>query len=140
MRHATAVASAVAGIFCAATALLAARTRSSVTEGRVFYGRYCAACHGLAADGRGPVAVALRKTPSDLRRLGERYGMPLPRARIARFVDGRETVDAHGPREMPVWGERFGSLEPEGSERTSIDRRIDAIIVYLGTIQVGPAP
>src|ERR1043166_8078653 len=68
-------------ILCSATALLAARRLpKEVTEGRVLYGRYCASCHGLPADGRGPVAPALSHPPSDLRRLGERYGTPLPTA------------------------------------------------------------
>jgi mono/diheme cytochrome c family protein len=44
-------------ILCSATALLAARRLpKEVTEGRVLYTRYCASCHGLAADG--PTIVA----------------------------------------------------------------------------------
>jgi mono/diheme cytochrome c family protein len=128
-------------VLCLATALQAARTSADVTEGRVLYGRYCAACHGIAADGHGPVAPVLRQVPSDLRRLGERYEIPLPAERIARFVDGREAVAAHGPREMPVWGERLGSPEPEESGRPpTIDRRILAMIAYLETIQVRAEP
>lgn len=123
-------------MLCAATPLLAAPTSTDVGEGRVLYARYCATCHGMAADGHGPVASVLREPPSDLRRLGERYGNPLSADPIARFVDGREAVAAHGPREMPVWGERLGSPEPEGSgRRPRADRRIRAIVAYLATIQ-----
>jgi mono/diheme cytochrome c family protein len=128
-------------VLCSATALPAARTAEDVTEGRVLYGRYCAACHGIAADGNGPVAPVLRQAPSDLRRLGERYERPLPAERLARFVDGRDAVAAHGPREMPVWGERLGSPEPEeGGGPPTIDRRIRAMIAYLETIQARAEP
>jgi mono/diheme cytochrome c family protein len=128
-------------VLCSATALLAARRLpKEVTEGRVLYGRYCASCHGLAADGRGPVAPALSRSPSDLRRLAERYGTPLPADRIARFIDGREDVAAHGAREMPVWGERFRAPEPEqGGGKPAIDPRIVTIVAYLASIQAPAA-
>jgi mono/diheme cytochrome c family protein len=131
-------AGAVAGLtFASATVLLAARASRDVTEGRVLYARYCASCHGLAADGRGPVASVLTRNPSDLRRLAERHGTPLPADRLARFIDGRETVATHGPREMPVWGQRFAVPEPEASGRTpAVDARITRILDYLATIQL----
>jgi len=98
-------------------------------EGRVLYGRYCASCHGIGADGHGPVASVLTRSPSDLRRLDDRFGRPLDAARIARWVDGREDVVAHGTREMPVWGDRFHAPE------AGIDPRIRAIVAYLETLQ-----
>jgi mono/diheme cytochrome c family protein len=98
-------------------------------EGRVLYMRYCGSCHGVDADGHGPVASVLSRSPADLRSLGERFGRPLDAARVARWVDGREDVAAHGSREMPVWGERFHA--PEGG----IDPRIRAIVTYLDGIQ-----
>ena len=33
-----------------------------------------------------------------------RCGNPLPEDVIAKFIDGRSDVKAHGPRDMPVWG------------------------------------
>jgi mono/diheme cytochrome c family protein len=119
-----------------ATMVFAAASSPDVDGGRVLYGRYCASCHGIAADGHGPVAPVLRQAPSDLHRLGERYGLPLPEERIARFVDGREAVAAHGPREMPVWGERFGSPEPETTGAPPrLDPRLRALVAYLATLQ-----
>jgi mono/diheme cytochrome c family protein len=124
--------SSTAAIVLLASALVASAAHKPPkggAEGRVLYGRYCASCHGLAADGHGPVASVLTRPPTDLRRLGERKGQPLDAARIARFVDGREEVAAHGTREMPVWGDRFHA--PEGGS----DPRIRAIVGYLETLQ-----
>lgn len=110
---------------------------SQVNQGRLEYVRYCASCHGVAADGRGPVAPALKQRPTDLRYLAGRYGAPLPRDRIARFIDGREAVPAHGSREMPVWGERLQQKDVEGSPREDLTRsHIGAILTYLTSIQM----
>ena len=126
-------------LLASAPALLAAGKSADVTAGRVAYTHYCAVCHGMTADGHGPVAEALRQQPSDLRHLRDRYGNPLSADRIARYVDGRELIIAHGSSEMPVWGERFGAAESEDSGRTlRTDRRILAIAAYLQTLQVEP--
>jgi mono/diheme cytochrome c family protein len=119
-------------IVLAATALVASAARTPPkggVEGRVLYGRYCASCHGVAADGRGPVASVLTRSPTDLRRLGDRDRGPLDAARVARWIDGREEIAAHGTREMPVWGDRFHAPEH------GIDPRIRAIVAYLETLQ-----
>ena len=63
--------------------------------------RYCA-CHGLTGEGNGPVARSLVTPPANLRLLSDRYGNPLPGDQVARFIDGRADVRAHGPRDMPV--------------------------------------
>src|SRR5262249_32063741 len=65
---------------------LAAGAAEDATEGRVLYTRYCGACHGVRADGNGPIASVLRRPPTDLRHLGGRYGTPLASDEIARFV------------------------------------------------------
>jgi len=110
-------------------------------EGRADYLRYCAACHGVEADGHGAVAPVLRTTPSDLRTLSARYGTPLPSDQVARFIDGREAVTAHGEREMPVWGERFNTTDTEGNRQdAAVRRRIARLLAYLASIQTPHAP
>jgi mono/diheme cytochrome c family protein len=113
----------------------------SIVRGRQLYVRYCAACHGNDADGRGPVADDLKASPPDLRYLGARYGMPLPIGTIARFIDGRQDVAAHGPRDMPVWGRRFyeaWTAHEAGEE--DIQTQIREIVEYLDAIQRMPHP
>jgi mono/diheme cytochrome c family protein len=118
-----------------------ASDQQSIVRGRQLYVRYCAACHGNDADGRGPVADDLKTSPPDLRYLGERYGMPLPLGTIARFIDGRQDVAAHGPREMPVWGRRFyeaWTAHEAGEE--DLQTQIREIVLYLNAIQQVPRP
>jgi mono/diheme cytochrome c family protein len=123
------------------TFLATAAPHDLVTRGRADFVRYCASCHGLDGDGRGPVAPALVGAPSDLRRLGERHGLPLPADRIARFIDGRDVIVAHGAREMPVWGERFPELPPdEDARERTIYAHLVALLAYLQSIQLGAAP
>jgi mono/diheme cytochrome c family protein len=112
-------------------------TASAEPAGRVLFTTHCASCHGVDGRGNGPVAGSLVMRPSDLTKLTKRFGMPLARNKLAEYIDGRIDVKAHGPREMPVWGERFdqelgqGMLSTEDSKR----RTIDVIIEFLISIQ-----
>ena len=108
--------------------------REKVAQGRALYLRYCASCHGLTGEGDGPVARSLTTPPANLRQLSDRYGNPLPKDQIARFIDGRADVKAHGPRDMPVWGERF--YEETGSE-SAVKDRIAKLVAFLQSIQTG---
>lgn len=104
--------------------------------GYPYYRQYCAACHGVLADGRGPVAPALRSRPSDLTSLSERYGTPLPRARLEEFVDGRHMVTAHGRSDMPVWGRRLLDEIPASPAKEPGRRAIIYLVMdYLIAIQ-----
>jgi mono/diheme cytochrome c family protein len=108
-------------------------TANEVALGQATYLQNCAPCHGLTGKGDGPMARALTTPPANLRRLSERYGNPLPEDQIARFIDGRADVKAHGPRDMPVWGNRFYK-ESDGDER-HVQRRIAELVAYLQSIQ-----
>ena len=112
-----------------------AASADDVAQGRAIYLQHCASCHGLTAEGNGPMAPALTTPPANLRRLSERYGNPLPATQIARFIDGRADIKAHGPRDMPVWGKRFFS-EAQGSEGQVKDL-IAKLVAYLQSIQRG---
>lgn len=106
-----------------------------VARGRELYLRNCASCHGVKGDGQGPVAPALKTPPADLRLLSHRYGDPLPEDQIARFIDGRADVAAHGPRDMPVWGEQVWKY-PEGKGPSGqVTSRVAELVAYLESIQ-----
>jgi len=97
--------------------------------------RNCAACHGVKADGNGPVAPALTTKASDLRILSARYGDPLPEDQIARFIDGRADVVAHGPRDMPVWGDKVWEFSEGKGNPHQVTPRVAALIAYLQSLQ-----
>jgi mono/diheme cytochrome c family protein len=98
--------------------------------------RYCGSCHGMQARGDGPAAGALLVRPPDLTRIAARRGGKFPAGEIARFVDGRFGVTAHGSREMPIWGERFGEAIPDSGVSEEITRgKIAVIVEYLKSIQ-----
>ena len=108
---------------------------SEIAPGRALYLEFCASCHGLTGEGDGPVAPSLATPPPNLRKLSERYGNPLPEDQVARFIDGRADLKAHGPRDMPVWGMRF-NFEAQGNQRL-IKSVIAKLVAYLQSIQIG---
>jgi len=106
-----------------------------VADGKAIYLQYCASCHGPKGDGNGPMAPVLTTPPTNLRLLSQKYGNPLPEDQIAKFIDGRSDVKAHGPRDMPVWGQRFNA-QSNGNEADTHER-IKKLVAYLQSIQTG---
>lgn len=137
----------IAGVsFTVAIAFFAgtAMAESAVTDydrvladmGSEFYKRWCVSCHGEKGRGRGPAAGALKVRPADLTRIAARRDGKFPSGEIARFIDGRFEIEAHGTREMPVWGQRFGERIPEAGVSDSIVRgRVLVLVEYLKSIQ-----
>jgi hypothetical protein len=97
----------------------------------------CSSCHGHIEAGEGPKVVPGTDLQApDLRTLARRWGT-LDRERIARFIDGRADVAAHGPRTMPVWGERLYSDWP-ASDNRELARAgtIELLVDYLESVQL----
>jgi mono/diheme cytochrome c family protein len=108
----------------------------TVSAGQQYFERYCSSCHGVEGRGDGPVAAALRTPPADLTRIAQRRGGHFPVAEIAAYIDGRTAVPAHGSRDMPVWGERFGEMVGGGSIGEEVVRgNLLVLIQYLQSIQ-----
>ena len=130
---ATALASIALGGFAAS-----ATAENLEGQGAKMFVRHCGACHGAEADGNGAMASVLDPPPPDLRRIAERRDGVFPDAEIIRIIDGRNSVAAHGRREMPVWGKRFDEGIPElpGNEG-QIRSQILALVAYLKSIQIG---
>ena len=109
--------------------------------GAPIFQRYCASCHGPGGRGDGPSAPALRTPPADLTEIAKRRAGQFPAGEIARFIDGRFELPAHGSREMPIWGERFGADAPDPGVGESIARgNIAALVEFLKSIQRPPLP
>ncbi len=100
-----------------------------VTDGAEMFRAYCAPCHGIDAKGDGPAGAALKKAPADLTQLSRKYGPGFPTFRVKRVILG--AGEAHGSREMPVWGSVFRSI---GDDNT-VTLRIGNLTKYLESIQ-----
>ena len=107
-----------------------------VARGAVLYRIHCASCHGAEARGDGPVAPALRKKPADLTALSRRAGGKFPDERVRSFIDGREELDAHGGREMPVWGLSFAERGLDAAREGEIQSEIRALTRYIQSLQL----
>jgi mono/diheme cytochrome c family protein len=105
-------------------------------EGKELYARFCASCHGTEGRGDGPVAGYFNVEVPDLTLITRRAGGAYPRERIARVIDGRHIIAAHGSRAMPVWGEDLNRAEigdPNAERATRIV--IDRLANYLAELQ-----
>jgi mono/diheme cytochrome c family protein len=110
-------------------------TADEAGDGKAIYLQYCASCHGTKGDGKGPLASTLTTPPANLRMLSQRFGNPLPEDVIAKFIDGRSDVKAHGPRDMPVWGKKF--YAESGGDEAEVKERIAKLVAFLQSIQTG---
>lgn len=75
-------------------------------RGEAFFRGYCAACHGSAARGDGPMAEVLAVAPPDLTELAGAEGA-FPMERVVRAIDGRTAILSHGGP-MPLFGAILG--------------------------------
>jgi mono/diheme cytochrome c family protein len=102
-------------------------------SGPYLYRTLCASCHGPGGRGDGPVSDLLRSRPPDLTTIAARRGGSFPRADVHAAIDGRRLVPPHGSREMPIWGDVLRATE--GQDEAVIQRRIDALVTYLESMQ-----
>jgi len=128
------------GILAAALILAPVLAYAQATDvGKREYLNSCAVCHGVAGKGDGPLAPELKKAPSDLTHLDKASMFPI----LYGIIDGRRIVAFHGPREMPIWGDRYTQQASEltasfgtSEELESYTRgRILALIGYIYTLQ-----
>lgn len=107
-------------------------------SGEELFERFCASCHGESGRGDGPVAPHLKVAPADLTAISRRYG-EFPAGRIRETIDGRGLIDAHGRREMPVWGYEF--FVESGADRRAereMHALIEKLVEHLRTLQREP--
>jgi len=111
--------------------------------GKQEYMDSCASCHGEDGKGYGPVAGFLKQKVADLTVLAKNSGGVFPFARAYDVIDGRQSIAAHGPRDMPIWGKQYSGQGEKHSggyataeEVNSFARgRIIALIGYVYSLQ-----
>jgi mono/diheme cytochrome c family protein len=107
-------------------------------SGAALFERHCASCHGAEGRGDGPLASALSRPPADLTAIQVRGGGRFDEGDVMAVIDGRRSVGAHGPREMPVWGAVFeDELRGEGAPYAGITalQQKRELAEYLRSIQ-----
>jgi mono/diheme cytochrome c family protein len=115
----------------AATILAGNAQVTTAYSGEALYLANCANCHGTYAEGSGPIAADLTKTPPDLRHLAAANGGVFPRERVIDIIDGRVIVAAHGASEMPVWGRAFTTLDTDSKSAAEAEANTQAEIAVL---------
>lgn len=122
--------------FSAATA-----DAQGIDIGQREYNAHCAFCHGLEGKGDGPSANMLRTKVADLTVLQKNNKDVFPFKRTYEIIDGREVVAAHGPRDMPVWGEVYSreaadwNLPPGINQEAFVRARILSLVEYISRLQ-----
>ena len=126
----------------------AAIAQDSVT-GQYEYMNHCAACHGEAADGKGPLVTFFNEPIPDLTVLALNNGGVFPFLETLMIVDGRTGLRGHGGA-MPVWGDTFERDMPvlgDTFKREAVEKagvygaetiargRLLSLVEYLVTIQ-----
>lgn len=116
------------------------QTPQRIDLGKREYESNCASCHGIDGKGAGPISDLLKRSPPDLTQLAKKNGGLLPISRMYEVIDGTN-VQAHGTRDMPVWGRDYRTQDAEYFGEVPYDAealvraRILTLLDYLGRIQ-----
>lgn len=121
-----------------AATLAAPAVAQDAAEGALLYHWYCASCHGMDADGKGPMAPVLLVPPTDLTQLSAGAEGVFPLVRVAMRIDGRDPLVSHGSR-MPVFGPLFQgnevALKTAAGQPVLMGRTVADLVLYLQEIQ-----
>jgi hypothetical protein len=121
------------------TTVFAQKEKADV--GKLEFEVHCAICHGMDAKGNGPYVSSLKVAPPDLTLLARNNTGVFPADHIIGVIDGRAQVKSHGPRDMPIWGDRYAPSAAEHFADSPYDQeayirgRVLILVDYLRRIQ-----
>jgi hypothetical protein len=84
--------------------------------------------------GAGPVASALKASPTNLTVLSRNNHGKFPDSHIVTVLNNGADVKSHGSVEMPVWGPILGKMNVSNSQDRML--RISNLSRYLDSMQV----
>ena len=100
-------------------------------SGAELYAQHCAVCHGNDLKGTGPAPYPFR-SPADLTTLAQRNGGKFPDAYVSSVLRNGVVLPAHGPAEMPVWGDEF---KIKRLSEAQVKLRITRLANYIQSLQ-----
>ncbi len=111
--------------------------------GKREYDSACAVCHGLTGKGDdGPLKSLLVRPVPNLTVLAKNNKGVFPFDKVFQIIDGRQEVAAHGPRDMPIWGNAFNNQTslyfdnyPKQDRESAARSRILALTEYVYRLQ-----
>lgn len=129
----------------AATTMLALIAGGYAAEpsnfGKREYEGNCAVCHGKDGKGLGPYAGILNTKIPDITELSRNNKGVYPVSRVQEIIDGRQSIAAHGPRDMPIWGQRYlekaagASMDVPYEYEAYVRTRVLALTEYIYRLQ-----
>lgn len=106
--------------------------------GRQHFADFCATCHGLGAQGDGPMSNLLTISPTNLTLLASERGGAFPIADVVAKIDGRDPLLAHGS-EMPIYGWFFEGkgvvIRDENGAPIMTSQPIIDLVTWLESVQ-----
>jgi mono/diheme cytochrome c family protein len=127
-----------------ATLIVACAAVSAADDlGKREYDNNCAVCHGASGKGDGPYAGIVNTAIPDMTVLKKNNNGVFPYDRVYEMIDGRTEIEAHGTRDMPIWGSEYNAkaaeyysdyLQPYNAEGF-VRGRILALINYIYSLQ-----
>jgi mono/diheme cytochrome c family protein len=121
----------------AAAAMLLGVTTAAMAADKPDWGKRefesnCAVCHGKSGRGDGPYAgiVADNQGGSDITQLSKRNGGVFPIYKVTQTIDGRNVVKAHGPRDMPIWGDDYLATAKRSAATSESPFDAEALVTY----------
>ena len=124
-------------MFLAGSAGSSRAQQQEVAEaGRASYQQYCAVCHGRDGSGKGEMAKLLKIKPANLTNLSAKHDNIFPFWYVYLVIDGRQEVEGHGTREMPIWGAAFKQeAGPDRGAELQAYARILEIVYFIESLQ-----
>lgn len=106
----------------------------AIGAGQDTFSQFCAPCHGMDAQGHGPVAAVLTAVPADLTQVKRRNGGTFPLDRLEAMLRMAQRIEtaAHGSGQMPIWGQVFQQID---TTPTLARARVANLLAYLESIQ-----
>ena len=112
---------------------------NAVTKGKQEFMDSCFLCHGESAKGDGPFSSMLTIETADLTQLRRNNNGSFPFRDVYLTIDGTDKIKQHGPRRMPIWGDRFKSATwytvSQDYADTLVRGKIFELMLYLESIQ-----